>query len=51
MKATIQFIMEDGNKWAVTNFFSDSRHLKNFINYIERTKNAMLDETFIHKTT
>lgn len=51
MKATIQFIMDDGNKWAVTTFFSGQRHMKNFIAKVERTKNAMLDETFIHKTT
>lgn len=51
MKATLQFTMQDGNKWAVTKFFSGQFHMRNFIGYIERTKNAMLDETFIHKTT
>lgn len=46
MRRTIQFIMSDGKKWSMTRDFTDEGHVKNFINYIERTKGWMLDEVW-----
>lgn len=53
MKATLVFhTPEKARGWSVTRFFSDSRHMKNFINYIERTKSGFqYDEHYIHPTT
>lgn len=52
MKATLQFETGkpryNGGKgvWTMTREFKDMRHLDNFIDYICRTKNYLLDEVW-----
>jgi len=52
MKATLQFETGkpryNGGKglWTMTREFNDMRHLDNFIDYICRTKNYLLDEVW-----
>ena len=48
MKATLKFETTDGRYWTIKKEFADLQHMKNFIAYIRKTKNYMLDETFIN---
>ena len=50
MKATIVFhTPEKARGWKVTKYFSNSRHLKNYIKCVERTGEFTYDEHYIHK--
>lgn len=52
MKATLTFHTPDKPRgWSVTKLFSGQGHMRNFINYIERTKQYTYDEHYIHPTT
>lgn len=51
MNATIKFETTDGRYWIVKKEFADKKHCDNFIAYICRTKNYMLDELFTNDGT
>jgi hypothetical protein len=51
MNATLKFETTDGRYWTIKKEFADLQHMKNFIAYIRKTKNYMLDETFINDGT
>lgn len=46
MTATIIFITNYGQRWQMTKQFKNENHLNNFIKYICKTKNYMLDEVY-----
>lgn len=47
MKATIKFRTDNATDWYVTKEFNNVRHMRNFINYICRTKKGYtLDEAW-----
>ena len=46
MTATIMFITNYGQRWQMTKQFNNEQHLNNFIKYICKTKNYMLDEVY-----
>ena len=50
IEATIQFDTETGRKWTVRRKFTDEKHVKNFINYIEKKKGYTFDERWNHDT-
>lgn len=51
MNATIKFETTDGRYWIVKKEFADKKHCDNFIAYICRTKNYLLDELFTNDGT
>ena len=50
IEATIQFDTDTGRKWTVRRKFTDEKHVKNFINYIEKKKGYTFDERWNHDT-
>jgi len=42
----LQFILPNGRKWVITKTFHDQQHQDNFISYMSRTKNYVLDEVW-----
>ena len=50
IEATIQFDTATGRKWTVRRKFTDEKHVKNFINYIEKKKGYTFDERWNHDT-
>ena len=50
IEATIQFNTDTGRKWTVRRKFTDEKHVKNFINYIEKKKGYTFDERWTHDT-
>jgi hypothetical protein len=46
MTRTIKFRTDQAKDWIVTKQFKDQLHLSNWIGYICRTKNYLLDEVF-----
>ena len=46
MEYRLEFLDTKARRRRIIKEFNDSKHLDNFIAYIERTKNWMLDEVY-----
>lgn len=46
MKVQLKFRTTDARNWFINRTFNDEQHVRNFINYICRTKNFTLDEIY-----